>query len=47
MNAKQDDYLKSDPDPSSVLHLRGHSNAADFMAFNFSESLSVDWAPAT
>lgn len=47
MSAKKDNYLKSDPDLSTVLHVSicGHSNAVDFMDGIFSESLSVGWAP--
>lgn len=43
MSAKKDNYLKSGPDLSTVLHVSicGHSNAVDFMDGIFSESLSV------
>lgn len=40
------DECKADPNLSSVLHVCGHSNAADLMDVIFSESLSVGWAPA-
>lgn len=42
MSAKQHNYLKSDPDLSSVLCICGHLNAADLMDFIFSDSSKVE-----
>lgn len=42
MNAKQHNYLKSDPDLSGMLCICGHSNAADLTDVIFNESLKVE-----
>lgn len=48
MSSKKDNYLKSDPDLSTVLHVSvcGHANAVAITDVIFSESLSVGLAPA-
>ena len=48
MSAKKDNYLKSDPDLSTVLHVSicGHSKCCWPYGCHLNESLSVGWTPA-